>query len=129
MLEKNGFQEEARRKRDEVNQMYRDVEAKLCARIEPLLGGGLTTVESSSRDGRGGKDRPHNRHARFNCSMAIGCHEGFDQLDASKVRGIDGFTWQAFTTPRMLDDLAMREQKVLNGWPRREFKIEAAGNR
>lgn len=126
-LEKNRIQDEARRKRHEVNQMYRDVEAKLCARIEPLLGCGLTTVDVVLARWPWGKDRPHNRHARFNCSMAIGCHEGFDQLDAPKVRGIDGFTWQAFTTPLMLDDLAMREQKVLKGWPRREFKIEAAG--
>ena len=51
--------------------------------------------------------------------------EGFDHLDDREIRGIDGFTWQAVTAARVLDDLARREQKVIKGWPRREFKIEA----
>ncbi len=106
--------------------MYRDLHAKLRSRIEPLLGAKLTTVEVVlARWPWKQEDRPHNRHARFNCSIAIGCHEGFDHLDATEIRGIDGFTWQAVTAARVLDDLARREQKVIKGWPRRELKIEA----
>jgi hypothetical protein len=125
-LEKNGLQSEAGRKRGEVSQMCRDIQAKLRARIEPLLGAKLTTVEVVlARWPWRQEDRPHNRHARFNCSIAIGCHEGFDHLDATEIRGIDGFTWQAVTAARVLDDLARREQKVIKAWPRREYKIEA----
>lgn len=126
-LEKNGFHDEADRKRREVNQMYRDIQAKMRARIEPLLGARLTTVEVVlARWPWKQEDRPHNRHVRFNCSIAIGCHEGFDHLDSTAIRGIDGFTWQAVTASRVLDDLARREQMVIKGWPRRDFKIEAA---
>ena len=74
--------------------------AILRPRIQPLLGGGnLERVEVVLAPWPGGLQmRPHNRHLRFSCGVAISTSEGFDHLSSPRVAGLDGFTWQAVTS-------------------------------
>lgn len=91
-------------------------EAILRPRIEPLLGAGnLARVEVVLAPWPDRFDeRPHNRHLRFSCGVAISASEGFDHLSSPEVAGLDGFTWQAVTSAELLGDLSKREQMILN---------------
>lgn len=103
-----------------------DAERVIRHRLEPLLGSGsLARVEVILAPWPGKlEERPHNRHLRFSCGVAISTHEGFDHLSNSTIEGLEGFTWQAHTAADFLAELSGREQVIRTRPGRLEIVIE-----
>lgn len=67
--------------------------------------------------------RPHNRHIRFSCGVAVATDEGFDRLDQSTLQYLEGFTWRVATDRDRIASWSKRERSVVTSLNRIQVPI------
>lgn len=67
--------------------------------------------------------RPHNRHIRFSCGIAVSTDEGFDRLDQATLQYLEGFTWRVATDRDRIASWSKRERSIVTSLDRLEVRV------